>query len=95
MVHTLHPNLISYKKILILYYGTSSYLSLFCLECAYFMLSAANMYVCLSLSKQVMPSSEPRYLNFGCKKVAKCSNYGSRPKIKNEGIPMNAHWGTN
>ena len=53
----------------ILYSGVSSYLSIFCLEHASFVLRAGNIYACLNLSRQVMPSSEPRYLYFGCKKA--------------------------
>ena len=69
----------------ILYCGMSLYLSLFCLEHASFVLSAAYIYVCLSLSKWVMPSSEPRYLGFGCKKAARWGKYGSYPKYKKWG----------
>ena len=49
----------------------SSYLSLFCLEYPSVVLRAANMYVCVNLSRRVMPSSEPKYLSFGCKKAAR------------------------
>ena len=55
----------------ILYCAMSSYLSLFCLECASYVLSTANMYVCLRLPKWAMPSSELRYLSSGCKKAAR------------------------
>ena len=44
---------------------------LFCLEDASFVLRAANMYVYLNLSSQVMPLSEPTYLSFCCKKAAR------------------------
>ena len=70
--------------------NTSSCLSCFCLEHASLVLSAASMYVCLSLSRWVMPSSEPKYLNFGCKKTTRWGMYASFPKY-NEGIPGNAH----
>ena len=46
-------------------------LVLFCLEHASFVLSAANIYSCLYSSKWVMPSTEPKYLCFGCKKTAR------------------------
>ena len=55
----------------ILYCGMSLYVSIFCLECASFVLTAAHIYVCLNLSRWVMPSSEPRYLSCGCKKAAR------------------------
>ena len=55
----------------ILYCGMLSYLCLFCLEHASFVLRADNMYVCLNLFSQVMPSSEPKDLSFGCKKAAR------------------------
>ena len=58
----------------------SLYFSIFCLECASFVLRAADIYACLNLSRWVMPSFEPRYLNFGCKTAARWSRYGLCPK---------------
>ena len=49
--------------------GMLSCLSCFCLEHTFLVLSATSMYVCLSLLRWVMPLSEPKYLNFGCKTV--------------------------
>ena len=66
----------------VLYCGASLYLSLFCLEHVSFVLCAANMYACLSLSKWVMPTSEPKYLSFGCKNAVRQGRYGSCPKYK-------------
>ena len=42
---------------------------LFCLEHASFVLRAANMYGCLNLSRQVMPSSDPSTLVVAVKKL--------------------------
>ena len=69
----------------ILHCGMSWYLSLFCLEHVSFVLRAANTYVFLSLPKWVMPLSEPKYLNFGCKKAARWDRYGSHLKNKTWG----------
>ena len=69
----------------ILYYGLPLYLSLFSLECASSVLSAVNMYVCLNLYKLVMPSSELRYLSFGCKQAARWSKYEPHLKYKKWG----------
>ena len=72
-----------------------SCLSIFCLECASFVLRAANMYVCLSLSRWVLTSSEPKYLNFDCKKAdTGDTGMGHIQSIKSWGIPQSAHWGT-
>ena len=70
------------------------YLSLYCLEHVSFVLSAANVYVSLSLSKWVMPLSESRYLSFGCKKAERWAKYESHPKYKIWGGPMSDHWET-
>ena len=67
--------LLSIIKSPILYHGMSSYFSLFCLEHASFVLSATNMCICLSLCKWVMPSSEPKYISFGCKKATGWDRY--------------------
>ena len=61
-------------KSFILYCGVSSYLSLFCLELASFVLSAANIHVCLSL------------LSFGCRKASRWGRYGLHLKKKVEGF---------
>ena len=68
----------------------SLYLSIFCLECACFVLRAANMYVFLNLSRWVMPLSEPRYLHFAVRKLQGEAGKGHVQSIKNKGIP----WGT-
>ena len=73
----------------------SSCLSLFCLEHASFVIRAANMYVCLNLSRQVMYLSEPKYLSFGCKKLQGVTDIGDvHVSIKNREILGSAHWGT-
>ena len=60
----------------------SLYLCLFCLEHASFVLRATNMYICLSLSKQVVPSSEPKYQRFGCTIAERWGRYGLHLKYK-------------
>ena len=78
----------------ILYCSMSSYVYLFCLECASFILRAANMYVCLNLSSQVMPLYEPKYLSFCCKRLQGKVNMGCIQSVKGGEIPGNVHWGT-
>ena len=70
----------------ILYCSMSSYLPLLYLEHAFFVLRAANKYVCLSLSKWVMPSSVPKFLRFGSKKAARRDGYGSCLKSESGGF---------
>ena len=60
----------------------SSYLSIFHIEHASFVLRVVNIYACLSLSRQVMPSFEARYLHFGCKMLLGGAHMGSHPKYK-------------
>ena len=74
----------------VLFCGTSSYLSLFCLECASFVLSAANMYVCHSFSKQVMSLSQG-ILVLVVKRLQAEVSIGHIQSIGYAGIPVNAH----
>ena len=60
-------------KSAILKLGTSLCFSHFSLEHASFVLRAVSMYVWGNFLRQVMPSCEPKYLNLGCKKAARCS----------------------
>ena len=51
-------------------------LSCFCLECASLALRAVSIFVCYNLLGWVLPSSEPKYLNLGCKKLEDVVNMG-------------------
>ena len=71
----------------------SSYFTLVCLEWACFVFKAADIYACPNLSRQILPSSEPRCLNLGCKNGE--ANKGHIQNIENVVLPGSVHLETN
>ena len=51
------------------------------------------MYACHNLLSWVMPSFEPKYLNLGCRKVARCHKYGSHLKYRKFGYSWDCSLG--
>ena len=92
-----HVNFLSKFVIIIksptLYWGTLLCLPHFCLEHSSWEFNTTIMYVWHNLLRLVMPSSKPKYLNLGCKKVPRCGEYGSHPKYRKWGNSWGCSFG--